>query len=74
MGGGVGRSSPSMAFMRSSAAGRIVRWFVLVFGAKWLSAGSIRVAGATMHLWGKICNFALVDNITGPQQTYLCIG
>ena len=48
--------------------------FVLVFGAKWSSAGSIRVAGATMHLWGKICNFALVDNITGPQQTYLCIG
>ena len=51
VGGGVGRSSPSMAFVHSSAAGRIVRWLVLVFGAKGLSASSIRVAGAGRSRW-----------------------
>jgi hypothetical protein len=35
VGGGVGRSSPSAAFMWCWAAGRIVSWSVLVFGAKW---------------------------------------
>ena len=43
VGGGMGRSSPSVAFMRYWAAGRIVRWFVPVFGAK----SVLRLCGAT---------------------------
>ena len=59
VGGGVGRSSPSMAFMRSSAAGRIVRWFVLVFGAKcgcqlvrfgWLARDNSAYLGQNLQL------------------------
>ena len=58
---GVSRSSPSVAFVRYWAAGRMARWFVLVFGAKWFSAGSLRLAGARQQgiCWA-ICDFALV--------------
>ena len=61
VGGGMGRSSPSVAFMRYWAAGRIVRWFVLVFGAKWfpgfaavnyLRDATCRAAGSSGHARG----------------------
>ncbi len=35
VGGGMGRSSPGVAFVRFWVADRIGRWSVLVFGAKW---------------------------------------
>ena len=61
VGGGVGRSPPSVAFMRCWGAGRIVRWSVLVFGAKWfpgfaavnyLRDATCRAAGPSGHARG----------------------
>ena len=61
VGGGVGRSPPSVAFVRCWVAGRIVRWFVLVFGAKWfpgfaavnyLRNATCRAAGSSDHARG----------------------
>ena len=61
VGGGVGRSPPSVAFMRCWGAGRIVRWSVLVFGAKWfpgfaavnyLRDATCRAAGSSGHARG----------------------
>ena len=61
VGGGVGRSPPSVAFMRCWVAGRIVRWSVLVFGAKWfpgfaavnyLRNATCRAAGSSDHARG----------------------
>ena len=82
VGGGVGRSSPSVAFMRCWAAGRIVSWSVLVFGAKWFPGiaavnyfgnATCRAAGSPGHARGPEA-FPFLEGSTGEVEVRGAVG
>ena len=52
----MGRSSPSVAFMRYWAAGRIVRWSVSADDNEFDAEGGL---ASQMHVYGTICDLCI---------------